>query len=392
MTAASGALRSPATGSDLKGLEIEGVLQNNTLNHESWAVYVTGSDDIFEQLNTHNNMGPGIFIQDGDANLILNCDSHDNYDPNSSDGAGNNADGFGIHTLTDGTVGNVISGCRSWWNSDDGFDCIDNHQPVLVENCWDWFNGYLPGQMKPAPAGNGNGFKIGGYDMPPAGYPTPQPQYTVHNCLAYSNTAAGFYQNHELIPDIFYNNTSYKNQGGDFNLLGYSLATKAGETMGILKNNVAYGGTLLTNTNVGTPDVTEANNSWDLVPAITVTDADFLSVDTTGITGPRQADGSLPNIKFMHLVAGSHLIGKGVNVGLPYSGNAPDLGCFPMPPPALPAGRRYAAGPDEPAYRQIAAGPADFRLDRPLYYRGQRRLSAGEAAYLSGAGRGKRRL
>ena len=28
---------------------------------------------------------------------MLNCDAHDNYDPNSSQGMGQNADGFGVH-------------------------------------------------------------------------------------------------------------------------------------------------------------------------------------------------------------------------------------------------------------------------------------------------------
>jgi len=43
---------------------------------------------------------------------------------------------------------------------------------------------------------------------------------------------------------------------------------------------------------------------------------------------PRKVDGSLPDITFGHLKAGSDLIDKGINVGLPYSGSAPDLGAF----------------------------------------------------------------
>src|SRR4029077_20715569 len=43
---------------------------------------------------------------------------------------------------------------------------------------------------------------------------------------------------------------------------------------------------------------------------------------------PRKADGSLPDIDFMRLVAGSHLIDAGVDVGLPFNGSAPDLGYF----------------------------------------------------------------
>jgi hypothetical protein len=46
------------------------------------------------------------------------------------------------------------------------------------------------------------------------------------------------------------------------------------------------------------------------------------------VFGPRKADGSLPDVKFLHLSAGSTLIDKGTNVGLPFSGKAPDLGAF----------------------------------------------------------------
>jgi hypothetical protein len=43
---------------------------------------------------------------------------------------------------------------------------------------------------------------------------------------------------------------------------------------------------------------------------------------------PRKANGSLPDVQFGHLAPGSGLIDKGVNVGLPYNGAAPDLGPF----------------------------------------------------------------
>jgi len=43
---------------------------------------------------------------------------------------------------------------------------------------------------------------------------------------------------------------------------------------------------------------------------------------------PRKADGSLPDVNFFHLNSSSKLIDKGVNVGLPFNGTAPDLGAF----------------------------------------------------------------
>jgi hypothetical protein len=67
-------------------------------------------------------------------------------------------------------------------------------------------------------------------------------------------------------------------------------------------------------------------NSWNA--PFQATEADFLSVDTTGLRGPRKPDGSLPDLPFLHLVQGSDLIDAGTDVGLPFNGPAPDLGAF----------------------------------------------------------------
>ena len=108
-------------------------------------------------------------------------------------------------------------------------------------------------------------------------------------------------------------------------MLGYDLATKQGVGMGYYRNDVAYGGTLTSNA-TGT-EFSAAYNSWDiagLAPAA----ADFASLDTTGIMGPRNADGSVPNLEFLRLSAGSKLRSAGIDVGLPYTDKAPDLGAF----------------------------------------------------------------
>jgi len=66
---------------------------------------------------------------------------------------------------------------------------------------------------------------------------------------------------------------------------------------------------------------------------------EILSTDTTGMSGPRGKDGSLPVLKFMHLnkSAPQHVyVGKGVPVpdveyhgakGVPFKGK-PNLGAF----------------------------------------------------------------
>jgi hypothetical protein len=310
----------------LKGLEVTGAPQQpgNLLNNESWGIWIRGSNNIFEQINTHHHMGPGLFISSGDYNLVLNVDSHHNYDPYSKSGAGQNADGFGAHIKAN-HPGNVFRGCRAWANTDDGFDTINAESPVLIENSWAWLQGYYPGTTTPVPAGNGNGFKLGGFG---GVYQAGAPTHTVRFSVAFNNKASGFYNNHHPVANVFYNNTSVSN-GYDFNMLGID-PSGAAINLGILRNNIAYGGTLVTNVS-GADDV---NNSWNL--GVSVSSADFQSVSTEGWDAPRLPDGSLPALPHFRLVSGSDLIDKGVNLGLPFTGAAPDLGAFegstPVPP------------------------------------------------------------
>jgi hypothetical protein len=301
----------------LKGLEVSGVRQNNDLNHESWGIWISGSNNTFEQLNTHDNMGPGLFISDGGGNLVLNSDSHDNYDPLSSDGAGENADGFGAH-IPANHPGNVFRGDRAWWNSDDGFDLINAYSSVTIENSWAWRNGYLPETT--TASGNGNGFKAGGYG---GGYVPNGVKHTVRLSVAFDNRAAGFYANHHTVADDYFSNTGYDNHP-DFNMLGVT-SSGAATGLGNLRDNIAYQGTLTSNL-TGTND---AYDSWNA--GVTLSDAQFQSVSTTGWNAARQADGSLPTLPYLHLATTSTLIDKGTNVGLPYHGRAPDLGAFETP-------------------------------------------------------------
>ncbi|WP_410643287.1 right-handed parallel beta-helix repeat-containing protein [Amycolatopsis sp. lyj-346] len=298
----------------LKGLEVKGVPQNNNRNHESWGVWVSGSNNTFELIDTHHHMGAGLFIQNGGGNLVLNSDSHDNYDLRTSNGAGESGDGFGAH-ISAGNPGNVFRGCRAWWNSDDGFDLISAYSPVTIENSWAWRNGYVPGTT--TSAGNGNGIKAGGYG---GNYDSRAVKHTVRNSVAFLNKAAGFYANHHPLANDYFNNTGYGNHP-DFNMLGVTTGGAA-VGRGNLRNNIAYTGTLTSNMN-GT---NAANNSWNL--GVTLSDAQFQSVSTAGWESARQADGSLPVRPNLRLAANSSLIDKGADVGLPYHGKAPDLGAF----------------------------------------------------------------
>nr|WP_315707654.1 pectate lyase PelN [Brenneria ulupoensis] len=300
----------------LKGLEITGVPQHNNKNHESWGVWIKGSHNIFEQLNIHHIMGTGLFLQNGAYNTILNSDSHHNYDPLTSNGAGQSADGFGAH-ISANMPGNIFSGCRAWWNSDDGFDLINAYSSVIIENSWAWLHGYLPGTTTSLAAGNGNGFKIGGYG---GVYVSNAAKHTVRNSVAFLNKAAGFYTNHHPLANDYFNNTGYKNHP-NFNLLGIDSSGN-GVALGTLRNNIAYGGTALSNSS----GANMRYNSWNFSNVLS--DAEFRSVSTSGWDAARQSDGSLPELKSLHLASGSWMIDKGGNVKLPYKGSAPDLGAF----------------------------------------------------------------
>ena len=92
----------------------------------------------------------------------------------------------------------------------------------------------------------------------------------------------------------------------------------------VIRNNIAMApGSLISNLSGGT----DTFNSLTL--SVTVSAADFMSMDINNLAlAPRNADGSMPNNAFMRLVAGSDLIDKGTDVGLPFVGTAPDLGAF----------------------------------------------------------------
>jgi hypothetical protein len=311
----------------LRGIEMKNVPQTPRMGKENWCIYINGgSNNIFERLDLHHNMGPGLFIIEGADNLVLNCDSHNNYDAESYSGGssqpGENADGFGAHVKSPSSTGNIFRGCRAWWNADDGFDFINCATAVVVENSWAWLNGYKAGTTQSA--GNGAGFKMGGYGMPPSGVPSDIPRHVLRKSLAFLNKAHGVYQNHHPIANIFHNNTSYNNRSSNYNLLGYDMGRGADANMAIVRNNIAFTGTAVSNGSGSGID--QANNSWNL--SVTVSAADFVSTDTAGVAGPRNADGSLPNIGFMKLRADSDLIDKGADIGLVYNGAAPDLGAF----------------------------------------------------------------
>ena len=315
-------------------------------------LYNEGSYCLFEHLDIYGSADTGCQMKVGGYNIIKNVDSHDNFDY-ELDKSGNltqcdfggNADGFADKQHS-GAPNHYI-GCRSWNNSDDGWDFFQRvtTAETIIENCICYKNGPAYYDMRNHPRyetdkawfdqfatprnvvdadgktvevslakypnmGNGNGFKVGG------GYT--DHKVLVHHSLAVANTVKGFDQNNNDGTMRFYNNTGYLN-GYDF-----GFTTKYG-TLSI-QNCLSYKSKNGNYTEAATTLV-NSYNSWN-ISGLTVSATDFLSLDTTQILAARQADGSLAEGTLLHLAAGSALIDAGTDVGLSYTGAAPDLGCY----------------------------------------------------------------
>jgi parallel beta-helix repeat protein len=311
----------------IRGLEVRGVRQYQA-GDDSWGIRFQGgaSNNILENLNVHHNEAPGIFITDGGNNLIQNCDSHHNYDVLENGGSG---DGFGCHS---NDAGNVFSGCRAWYNSDDGYDFINAPGVCTVEKSWAFLNGFIPDTT--TGIGNGAGFKAGGFGSPPSNVPNPVPRHVVRQCIAFGNRSQGFYANHHPGGLDFFNNVAFRNPT-NYNMLTDTTSDHK------MRNNIALPtGTTISNMVGGS----QTFNSWTIT-GITANTMDFMSMMESEAQAARQADGSLPNVGFMRLVAGSDLIDKGENVGLPFSGTAPDLGPFEFGLTAGAGGMTGGTGP-----------------------------------------------
>ncbi len=295
------------------GLEVTGVQVTMRGHTQSICIESQGSNNILERLRLHDGQAIGIYHVRGSDNLFLNCDAWNNWDNVSEDGRGGNVDGFGGHP-TSGSKGNVFRGCRAWYNSDDGYDCISAHEAVVFENCWAMYNGYSAKLEKLA---DGNGFKAGGYGSTSAErLPRTIPRHIVRHCISVGNKAAGFYANHHPGGGDWIHNSAYRNSA-NFKMLCRNADNRTdvpgyGHT---LLNNLSYG----TSRNLTDIDETKcklAGNSFTL--GLTLNKDDFESLDEKELLQPRGKDGSLPEIKFFRPTAKSQLIGAGV----PFDPNA----------------------------------------------------------------------
>ncbi|MDR1679287.1 MAG: T9SS type A sorting domain-containing protein [Prevotellaceae bacterium] len=359
-------LNQASTYIHIKGLTICYASDNGMINN--------GSYHIIENCVFHDNCDSGLQHKNGCGNLILNCDAYNNFDYQTGGigraDFGGNADGFADKQYNNNDEPNIYDGCRAWGNADDGWDFFEKIGSTIIRNSFCYKNGPATYDMTNHPRyntdkawfdqfprtvtdadggtatitlaayknyGNGNGFKLGGELTDHA--------VTLENCLSASNTVRGFDQNNNAGEMILLNCSGFgnapnygfnNNRGGRLTVTNsVSLSNRSGSDN--FRTQVV---------------VSVANNAWNTSGVVCNVD-DFVSTDATQMIMPRKADGSLPDIMFMHLVEGSDLIDKGVNVGLPYGGAAPDLGCFEFdsqilypPTVTIPANRNQSVNQD----------------------------------------------
>ncbi|MBK8170956.1 MAG: right-handed parallel beta-helix repeat-containing protein [Sandaracinaceae bacterium] len=321
---------------------------------------------IAEHLEIYNMASTGFVLENSDDNLILNCDSHHNGDgltlnDDGSPDSWDNADGFSM-TGGDSSSRNVFDGCRAWLNSDDGWDLLDwAGTELTIRNSWSFWEGYKPwgptsqtvneATMTPGDpsvfrddvdywssagsSGNGEGFKLGGGTV--AGDAGSLRKF-VSNCLAVENRDTGFSANGNAMYShrMQYDNCiAYRNDND-----GFSFGT--GWSVGIAhifrnnwswSNNLTEAGDNFIYDGIVTDDM--SHNVWmndghpepDGLP-LTISAADFRGTSTADLDAPRRADGSLPVLDFLRLAEDSDLVNAGTDVGIPFSGSAPDIGAF----------------------------------------------------------------
>ena len=280
-----------------------------------------GSYCIVENIAMHDNMAIGYYQTAGSNNLIVNCDAYNNYDDYSEGTYGGNVDGFGCHVGKTTETGNVFRNCRAWRNSDDGFDLINCATPVEFDHCWAFYNGYRPTSDPEntttfQSAGDGNGFKAGGWGMGSGTTKCPDvcPSHNVHHCVAYRNKSNGIYANHHLGGNRWEQNTSAMNQRDNYNMVNRKTTSEAVDVPGYnhqLIGNVSWSPKKEHLSNCDATSSTLTNNSFGPT-VITVANSHFVSTDPSHLFARRDTEGNLPKMDFLVAKRGSALAISGM--------------------------------------------------------------------------------
>ena len=318
-------------GFDVVGVQV--TIQTNHTQSECFRID-GGNNNLFQQLRMHDGMANGWYLTKGASNVVLNCDAYNNKGLDS--GSIGNTDGFGCHPSAGGRS-NVLYGCRAWFNSDDGYDCINAFETVRFDHCWSFYNGYWTNFS--STGGDGNGFKAGGYGVSGSPVPSPVPRHVVEFDLAVRNRANGFYSNHHMNGSDWFCNTGFSNSV-NFNMLCNTNNTSTTNDVPgfahVMKNNLGYQARSSEVSSLGPATTNDTTFNYFTLP-VSVTTADFVSLDFSLLTAPRRANGSLPYVNFARLANGSDCINAGTNIQFEFYGAAPDLGAFEFGPTNGPA-------------------------------------------------------
>jgi len=287
---------------------IKGITVTNSGNEGIHLVGQEAHHNILEQITANSCSRTGICVTGrASHNLILNCDTYRNFEFLAN---GENGGGFVVNFS--GGIGNILIGNRAWNNSDDGYDFWDMDESVRLEQCYSWRNGENLWDY-PFFTGNGNGFKLG----------RGKGRHILINCVAWNHHLGGFNLNGNETGVILYGCSSL---GNLMNNNFYNPPNGAKNT--ILRNNLSYQGQY----DQIADQVDSQFNSWDSTIDLKVVEDDFVSLDDSVMSAPRNPDGSIPQNDFLKLAPGSAAIDKGADVNMPYVGKAPDLGAFEYDP------------------------------------------------------------
>lgn len=240
--------------------------------------------------------------------LFENCDAHHNANHKTKPGEDvkinlyQHGDGWRIFS------GKKIklTGCRAWHNLDDGYDFTQAVDPVEMVNCWAAYSGIddakgsLTGTPNKAmPRWEGDGIKLG--------YDGDTGKHRAIGCLSWGNHCHGW--NVQGGPYEILNGVAFRN-----NELEFFVGKK--KPQHDMRNTLSF----------HDPKRRESLKAGNR--RLTLSARDFVTLNDKGMLGPRGPNGSLPRTGFLHLARGSRLIDAGVDVGQPFEGKAPDIGCF----------------------------------------------------------------
>lgn len=335
------------------GLHIRRVWKINTDDGRAIGIYFQSSSDInLERIVVDSIAGRGIMgYQMSGVSSITNVDVSWCADPQDADpgnaGTGvlwyNNVENFN-DTLT-------VTGSRFWQCADQGVGILTG-MVTIFENNWVFSNGLHHHGFT---GGAGLGMKTGLNSTSEPATPTTiqrnlivynhskgqitnvttgwKPVLNIYNNLFYGNGHMGIhvydYKQTEVTRKIYYhNNISFNNEriapgGWDFLRQGQvDDYTYNSWSCPFIED--------INSTCLGTSGSTE----WWMSPTEIANNSQFISVpdsttNYTLMTAPRHADGSLPDLgDNWRLASTSEFIDAGIDVGLPFNGNAPDLGPF----------------------------------------------------------------